>query len=63
MIGAGLITPPFGVNLFVLHGAVPKHDVMTIALSALPFLISLRIMGVLLSVFPHLALWLPHVLF
>jgi len=64
MIGeAGLITPPFGLNLFVLHGAIPKHDVMTIALGALPFLISLLIMGVLLAVFPQLTLWLPHVLF
>jgi len=64
MIGeAGLITPPFGLNLFVLQSAVPKHDVMTIALGAAPFIIPLLIMAALLIVFPDLALWLPGILY
>ena len=59
----GLITPPFGLNLFVLQGAVPKYDVVTIALGALPFLIPMLIAVVLLTVFPELVLWLPGILF
>ena len=59
----GLVTPPFGLNLFVLQGAVPKHDVMTIALGALPFLIPLLLMIVILTVFPELVLWLPGIMF
>lgn len=59
----GLVTPPFGLNLFVLHGVVPKHDVLTIALGALPFLIPTLAMIVILVFFPQLALWLPSVLF
>ena len=59
----GLVTPPFGLNLFVLHGVVPKHGVLTIALGALPFLIPTLAMIVILVFFPQLALWLPSVLF
>ncbi len=59
----GLVTPPFGLNLFVLHGVVPKYDVLTIALSALPFLIPTLAAIVILVFFPQLALWLPGVLF
>ena len=29
---SGLITPPFGISLFVLKSVVPKHDIVTIAL-------------------------------
>lgn len=64
MIGeTGLITPPFGMNLFVLQSVVPKHDVLTIARGALPFVIPMLIMATLLVVFPQLALWLPGVLY
>ena len=59
----GLVTPPFGLNLFVLHGVVPKYDVLTIALGALPFLIPTLAVIVILVFFPQLALWLPGLLF
>jgi len=59
----GLVTPPFGLNLFVLQGVVPKYDVMTIALGALPFLIPMLLVIVLLTAFPQLVLWLPGVLY
>ncbi len=59
----GMLTPPFGLNLFVLHGVVPQHGIMTIVRSALPFLIPLILLIVLLTAFPILALWLPEVLF
>ncbi len=59
----GLVTPPFGLNLFVLHSVVPKHDVITIALGALPFLIPMLLVIVLLTAFPQLVLWLPGVLY
>ncbi len=59
----GLVTPPFGLNLFVLHGVVPQHGIMTIAIGALPFLIPTLFVIVLLTVFPQLVLWLPSVLY
>jgi len=60
---SGLITPPFGISLFVLKGVVPKHDIVTIALGVLPFLIPIFFVAALLVVFPQLALWLPNLLY
>ena len=59
----GLVTPPFGLNLFVLHGVVPKHDIMTIVIGILPFLFPMLLMVVLLTAFPQLVLWLPNILY
>ena len=60
---SGLITPPFGLNLFVLKSIVPKYDVMEIGLGALPFMIPVVIVAVLLVVFPDIALWFPELLY
>lgn len=59
----GLITPPFGLNLFTIHGVLPRFSVVFIAKSSLPLLGSMMIMVWLLIFFPKLALWLPKVLY
>jgi tripartite ATP-independent transporter DctM subunit len=59
----GLVTPPFGLNLFVLHGVIPKYDLLTIAVSALPFLVPALLLIVVLVFLPQLALWLPGVIY
>ncbi len=63
LVEIGLVTPPFGLNLFTLHSVVPHHDIITIALGALPFLIPTLLVVVLLTAFPQLVLWLPSVLY
>ena len=59
----GMVTPPFGLNLFVLHNVVPQHDIMRIVRGVLPFMIPLLLMVVILTAFPRLALWLPSILY
>jgi len=59
----GLVTPPFGLNLFVLKGVLPQYEITTIFRGTLPFLIPTAILVVLLVLFPDLALWLPRVLY
>jgi tripartite ATP-independent transporter DctM subunit len=59
----GLITPPFGLTLFVVKGVIPKYDVMTVARGSAPFLIPLFLMLVILAAFPELTLWLPKLLY
>ena len=59
----GLITPPFGLNLFTIHGVLPRFSVVFIAKSALPLLGTMILMVWLLIFFPKLALWLPKVLY
>jgi len=61
LIEAALITPPIGVNLFVVQavrGGGPFRDV---AVGALPFLLMMIGMILLLLAVPDLALWLTRV--
>lgn len=53
------ITPPIGLNLFVLQG-LTKRDVGFIAKASFPFFIILCLMLVLIYLFPELVFWLPN---
>jgi C4-dicarboxylate transporter DctM subunit len=55
----GMITPPVGLNLFILKGAVPGIDMKDIVGGSLPFLLLLLLGLVIIMVFPSLATWLP----
>jgi C4-dicarboxylate transporter DctM subunit len=60
LIEAALITPPIGVNLFVVQsvrGGGPFRDVIV---GALPFLLMMIGLIFVLLAFPDLALWLPR---
>jgi C4-dicarboxylate transporter DctM subunit len=57
---AGCITPPFGINLYVVKGIAPDMSIARIMKGALPFLIILLLGIVILCFFPELALWLPR---
>lgn len=59
----GLVTPPFGLNLFVLHSVVPQHDIMTIVRGTLPFMLPMLLVIGILTAFPQLVLWLPEILY
>ena len=55
------ITPPVGLNLFILQ-AMTGRDIVRITMAALPFFL-LMILGVmLLAVFPEIALFLPKLM-
>jgi TRAP-type C4-dicarboxylate transport system permease large subunit len=55
----GMITPPVGMNLFVLKGAVPGLTLETVIKGAVPTVLVLALGLVILSVFPILSTWLP----
>ena len=55
----GMITPPVGLNLFILKGSVPGISMKDIVGGSLPFLILLLLGLVLIMAFPSLATWLP----
>lgn len=56
---AGCITPPFGINLYVVKGIAPDMTIGQIMKGSLPFLLLLFLGIVILSFLPDLALWLP----
>ena len=55
----GLITPPVGLNLFVINGITPDVSLLTILKGAYPFMLCMVVAIVILCVFPQLATWLP----
>ncbi|MDZ4255127.1 MAG: TRAP transporter large permease [Sulfuritalea sp.] len=55
----GLITPPVGLNLFVINGITPDIKLQTILRGALPFMGCMVVAILILCVFPGLATWLP----
>ena len=55
----GMITPPVGLNLFVLKAAVPDINMKDIVGGSLPFVLLLMFGLALIMAFPSLATWLP----
>lgn len=60
--GMGVITPPVGVNVYVVKGIVPDVALETIFKGALPFLVALVAVVAILMVFPSLATFLPSLI-
>jgi C4-dicarboxylate transporter DctM subunit len=58
----GLITPPVGLNLYVINGIAPDVKLPTILLGALPFMLCMVLGIILLILFPGIATWLPDTL-
>ncbi|HIC80664.1 MAG TPA: TRAP transporter large permease [Kiloniellaceae bacterium] len=57
----GLITPPVGLNLYVINGIAPDISLKTILKGSLPFVVCMVLAIVILSVFPGLVTWLPDI--
>ncbi|WP_282129019.1 TRAP transporter large permease [Roseobacter litoralis] len=62
MLETALITPPIGINLYVIQGVRKNGPISDVIIGTLPFLVALILMIVLLLAFPQIALWLPGVM-
>jgi tripartite ATP-independent transporter DctM subunit len=61
MCELGMITPPVGMNLFVVHGIRPDRGGIEDAIrGALPYAVIMIIFTLLLLVFPDIVTWLPR---
>jgi C4-dicarboxylate transporter DctM subunit len=58
----GLISPPVGLNLYVINGIAPEISLRTILVGSLPFVACMVLAIILLCLFPGLATWLPDTL-
>lgn len=57
-----VITPPIGLNLYVIKGIAPDLTLNHIIRGALPFVVVEALVIVILTIFPEIALWLPSVM-
>ena len=57
IIELGMIIPPIGLIVFIMHGMRPEISLSTIYRGVTPFIIADVVLLVLLTIFPGLALW------
>lgn len=58
----GLLTPPVGVNLFIMQG-VTGESLVEVAKGSLPFVIVMLLVLIVIYVWPPVATWLPNLLY
>jgi tripartite ATP-independent transporter DctM subunit len=58
----GVITPPVGVNVYVVYGVAKDVPLEVIFRGVLPMLIALLICNLILLIFPQIALFLPSLM-
>ncbi len=56
-----MITPPVGINLYVVQGLRKSGKIDDVIVGSAPFVLAMLGMIVLLSIWPDLALWLPRI--
>ena len=61
VIEAGVLTPPFGIGVFVVKAALPDNEIRIseIFIGALPYWILILVVAWLIYLWPPLATWLP----
>jgi len=59
VVELGLITPPVGMNVFIIKGMAPEVPLSKIYKGVLPFVIAQVVLIALIVFFPKIALWLP----
>ena len=56
----GMITPPVGINVFTLASLAPDIPMSTMFKGVMPFFIAMCVCVIILTLFPQIALYLPH---
>ena len=59
----GVITPPVGVNVFVIKGIAPNVPLESIYRGIFPFLLAIILLTIILMIFPSIATFLPNLIF
>jgi len=61
LMETALITPPIGVNLYVVHGIRTRGGKFNdVSVGAAPFVIAMLVMIALLLIYPQVVVWLPQ---
>lgn len=60
MCEVSLITPPTGMNLYVVQGVRGEGSIMDVMVGTIPFLLMMILLVALIIVMPDIVLWLPN---
>jgi C4-dicarboxylate transporter DctM subunit len=61
LMETAMVTPPVGINLFVVQGVRGRGQLHDVIIGASPFVVTLILMIAIICIFPDLVLWLPRV--
>jgi TRAP-type C4-dicarboxylate transport system permease large subunit len=61
LIQTAMISPPFGINLFVIQGIRGRGKLSDVELGSAPFVIALLIMIAMICIWPDIVMWAPRV--
>jgi len=59
LIQVGLLTPPFGMDVFIVHKLSGDQDIVPAFRGAFPFMLLMLVTAVILMIWPDIATWLP----
>ncbi len=59
VVEMGVITPPVGINVYIIKGVAPDVPMGKIFKGAVAFLAGMIVLAALLLIFPQIATWLP----
>jgi C4-dicarboxylate transporter, DctM subunit len=62
VVALGVITPPVGMNVFIIKGVAKNVPIETIFKGVMPFVIAVFACIVLLMIFPQIATFLPNMI-
>jgi C4-dicarboxylate transporter, DctM subunit len=60
LMETAMITPPVGINLYVVQGLRKRGSINDVIIGAAPFVVTMILMIAILSYWPQIALWLPR---
>lgn len=63
LLETALITPPIGINLYVVQGIRERGEMLDVMKGAAPFVVTMFAMIAFLLAFPQIALWLPSLVY
>jgi len=61
LIETAMITPPVGINLYVVQGLRKSGRINDVIIGATPFVLAMFAMLAIISIWPDLVLWLPRI--
>jgi len=66
LLEIAVITPPVGMNLFIMMQVSEKHgnkfDILRMSKAALPYVVLMLCLVVIIAIFPGLVTWLPNLI-
>jgi len=63
LVEMALLTPPVGLNVYVIHGLRPDRPMSEVFRGIIPFFLLMFLGLIIITVFPIIATWLPSTMY